>query len=453
MKGFNDLETRFPDIAKEWHPTLNGNNEPSMFLCGTDKKVWWMCPHGHDYKMSISSRTGSAKGNCPYCSNQRLLKGFNDFGTLHPEMLAEWDFERNTFLPSDIGTGTHKKVWWKCPFGHKYQAHPSNRVGKSHSGCPICAKEGHTSFPEQALFYYVKQYYSDVVNSDYEAIGVELDIYIPSKRTAIEYDGLNWHKHSKFDEKKNKLCQDNGIVLIRIREQGLPLFNDCVCVMRDNPRLEETLNDAISSVLHYLHVANADIDVQRDAIKIYGQYVYNRKENSIASKFPDIASEWDYSQNGDITPDIVNYGSNKVFWWNGPCGHTYKMRVSHRTNNNCGCPYCAGKRLLKGYNDLESQYPELLDEWDYQLNKDIRPDSVSAHSDKRVWWRCKTCGNTWRTKIDSRTRMKSGCPACADKYIASIKFKPVICIETGIVYNMLFSRLNESLIFTLNEAA
>ena len=115
-----------------------------MYLCGTDTKVWWLCPRGHSYEMRICSRTGNQKGNCPYCSNQKLLKGFNDFETLHPEMLSEWDYELNEFLPSEIGTGTHKKVWWKCPFGHKYQTYPSNRVGKAHTGCPICAKEGHT---------------------------------------------------------------------------------------------------------------------------------------------------------------------------------------------------------------------------------------------------------------------------------------------------------------------
>ncbi len=86
------------------------------------------------------------------------------------------------------------------------------------------------------------------------------------------------------------------------------------------------------------------------------------------------------------------------------------------------------------FNDLKSQYPELLDEWDYQRNQGISPDSVLSHSDKRAWWKCKKCGYVWKTKVDSRTRMKSRCPACADKYIAAKKFKPVQCVETGIIY-------------------
>ena len=433
LKGFNDLETKFPQIAKEWHPFLNGNTKPSTVLCGSDKKVWWMCKRGHSYEMSISSRTGNKKGNCPYCSNQKLLKGFNDFETLHPEMLPEWNYDLNTILPSEIGTGTHKKVWWKCPFGHKYKTYPSNRVGKNHTGCPICAKEGHTSFPEQALFYYIKQSGIDVINTDYTMLGIELDIYLPTKRIAVEYDGLNWHKNNHSDIKKNSLCRENDITLIRIREEGLDIYEDCVCIVRTNPREEETLNNTIIKVLDYLGIKGVSVDVERDSIRIYEQYVFNRKENSVLAKFPEIAAEWDYSKNGDILPEMINYGSNKEFWWLGNCGHSYKMRVVSRTRYNCGCPYCSGKRVLEGVNDLESLYPELLDEWDYQQNK-VLPKAVLANSEKKVWWKCKKCGYVWQTKIYNRTKMKAGCPACADKYIASTKFKPVICVESNTIY-------------------
>ena len=83
---------------------------------------------------------------------------------------------------------SHYKAWWKYPFGHSYQAWLSNRCGKTCSGCPICDKENHTSFPEQALFFYVKKVFPDAVNSDKTAIGMELDIYIPSRKTDYKRD-------------------------------------------------------------------------------------------------------------------------------------------------------------------------------------------------------------------------------------------------------------------------
>lgn len=111
-------------------------------------------------------------------------------------------------MPTQIGVGTHEKIWWKCPFGHSYQTYPSNRCGKQHTGCPICDKENHTSFPEQAVLYYIKKYYPDAINSDKERIGMELDIYIPQLDIAIEYDGKTWHNNNSYEIKKNIVCKE-----------------------------------------------------------------------------------------------------------------------------------------------------------------------------------------------------------------------------------------------------
>ena len=73
---------------------------------------------------------------------------------------------------------------------------------------------------------------------------------------------------------------------------------------------------------------------------------------------------------------------------------------------------------------------ELLEEWDYAKN-DISPSDVTKASDKRVYWKCKKCGNVWKTKIDSRTRMQSGCPKCASYYRNA---KAVINLDTNKIY-------------------
>ena len=51
-------------------------------------------------------------------------------------------------------------------------------------------------FPEQATFFYVHKLYSDAINK-YKPVflgSMELDIYIPSIHTGIEFDGANWHQ-------------------------------------------------------------------------------------------------------------------------------------------------------------------------------------------------------------------------------------------------------------------
>ncbi|MBM6973935.1 hypothetical protein H5990_09060 [Lactobacillus gallinarum] len=118
------------------------------------------------------------------------------------------------------------------------------------------------------------------------------------------------------------------------------------------------------------------------------------------------------------------------------------MSVYNRTKLNCGCPYCANKRVLHGFNDLTSwcklnKREDLLEEWNSRNN--ISPTEVAPHSDKKVWWHCKKCGNEWKAKIDSRTRMNAGCPECAHHKISASKCKTVINLDTGKKYTSLLA--------------
>ena len=104
--------------------------------------------------------------------------------------MAEWDFEKNTIPPSSVAVMSNKIAYWVCPKGHKYTKAIYQRV--SGSDCPICNRARRTSFPEQCFFYYIKELYPDAINS-YKDIfdnGMELDSYIPTIKTGIEYDGV-----------------------------------------------------------------------------------------------------------------------------------------------------------------------------------------------------------------------------------------------------------------------
>ena len=86
MTGFNDLKTKYPEIAKEadgWDPTT--------FLFGTNKKMPWKCKEGHTWNAQIAARRGKRKRGCTYCVGQKVWIGFNDLKTLVPEVAAEAD--------------------------------------------------------------------------------------------------------------------------------------------------------------------------------------------------------------------------------------------------------------------------------------------------------------------------------------------------------------------------
>jgi hypothetical protein len=67
------LAYRFPELAKERHPTKNGTLLPSQVFPGSNKKVWWKCTEGHEWQAVIYSRNNG--NGCPICANEKRKKG------------------------------------------------------------------------------------------------------------------------------------------------------------------------------------------------------------------------------------------------------------------------------------------------------------------------------------------------------------------------------------------
>ena len=150
-------------------------------------------------------------------------------------------------------------------------------------------------------------------------------------------------------------------------------------------------------------------------------YCKNRKLlrgfNDLVTVHPELAAEWDFGRNGDLRPDGVRFNSTKQVWWRGGCGHEWQMSPRQRAAEGLGCPYCSGHRVLADFNDLASQHPELLAEWDWGLNGDLRPDGIVSGSARRVWWRCGH-GHAWRISAYNRTGgADRGCPYCGDRKV------------------------------------
>ena len=103
------------------------------------QKVWKT-----SYEADVNKRTGKKPTGCPYCSGRKILRGYNDLATRYPTIVEEWDYEKNIILPTAIGSGSNRKVWWKCKkCGREWEATPNKRVGRN-QGCPYCRKKKDT---------------------------------------------------------------------------------------------------------------------------------------------------------------------------------------------------------------------------------------------------------------------------------------------------------------------
>ena len=127
---------QFPKYLIEWDYDKNIVN-PFEITTGYHNPVWWRCSKNHSYKDTISHRISRNTG-CPFCSNHKVLPGFNDLCTTNPEIASEWDYEKNKdLMPSEISIGSNKKVWWKCKIcGYEWEDYVYHRT--SGRKCPNC---------------------------------------------------------------------------------------------------------------------------------------------------------------------------------------------------------------------------------------------------------------------------------------------------------------------------
>ena len=207
IPGFNSLKARYPKIVKlEWDYSLN-SVDPDTIAPHTNKAYYWKCLNGHEsYLSRVNNKVYGNGGNCPKCSHQKPSKEYS-LQTLKPELAKEWDIEANDGItPDQVPAYSNKLAWWRCSIcGYRWQAVIDNR--SNGRGCPQCAKGHHSSLPEQAIFFFVKKAFPDA-KSGYQLDGKEIDIYIPSVKIGIEYDGEAFHRTT--DKLKRDIAKSNG---------------------------------------------------------------------------------------------------------------------------------------------------------------------------------------------------------------------------------------------------
>lgn len=413
IQGENDLMSVDSPLLKEWNYDRNGRLTPSDFKERSARKIWWKCKKGHEWCSSISDR--SRGDGCPYCSGKRVLVGFNDLAHINPYIAKEWNYEKNgNKIPQKYTCKSGIKVWWKCEKGHEWKTSISNR--SRGDGCPKCNSGIRTSFPEQAIYFYVKKIYPDAVNrcTDVLPNGMEIDIFIPSINVGIEYDGSVWHESDKALEKEVKKyieCKRNDIFLIRVKEKGgNARENSCDVMLRiDDSFNNEAYSSLFMQLSKYIKIPN-EIDVKNDRVNIQENYKTEIKNNSFGSKYADLVVEWDSEKNGMLTPYMFSSNSGERIWWKCCKNHSWQTTISTRAKGS-GCPYCSGRYAIKGENDLQTLRPEIASEWNYNKNGNLLPCEFKSQSNKKVWWKCKE-GHEWEAIIANRTRRGDGCPVC-----------------------------------------
>lgn len=416
---------------------------PDKLTCGSNKMAWWTCDKDKRHVFSAKiCHIFEGRIVCPICSNQKILVGVNDLATTNPELLNEWNYEKNEITPQQATYGKNRKVWWKCSVcGREWQATIASRASYQKTGCPHCKKELSISVSEKTLAYYLSQYFDIEENVNFDSSNkMELDIYIPALKIGIEYDGRQWHRDVEKDLKKDELCLQHGIDLIRVREKGCPeyisnatfleveVIHDTIAHLKD---IVETTFDYINK--RYNASLNISPNIESDYFDILNKALTFSKTSKKSLAETDLMQDWNYEKNRDLDPRKLTLGMHVKVWWKcHVCGHEWAAMVYSRANG-CGCNACFGHTCVTGVNDLQTLAPHLLVDWDYEKNE-LSPNQICARSNKKYWWKCHVCGHEWQSTAAHRFDGR-GCMVCGRERTTKCHCKRVINIDTGIEYD------------------
>lgn len=220
LSGFNDLSTVYPEIAEQW--SSQNALSPSNVPAGSGACVKLICSLGHTWENIVKDITRRGL-KCPICMGRESYAGYNDLATTHPELAEEWS-ESNMILPTEITSRSHYRVEWVCKKNplHVWEAVVNNRGRKTKpSGCPYCSSV--VSKAEKEILEFITTLGLEAQKNRTLLRGKEIDIYIPEKNVAIEYNGVYWHsedtgKDKWYHHNKWKDCKQQGVQLITIWE-------------------------------------------------------------------------------------------------------------------------------------------------------------------------------------------------------------------------------------------
>ena len=149
-------------------------------------------------------------------------------------------------------------------------------------------------------------------------------------------------KKQRIDYLKNAVLKKAGISLIRVAERKAIIPDNTEYIIHYDAikngirNFDGTLKEIFALISSLTSCSyDIDIDVERDTIKIWEQYIESEKENSITKKNPALLEEWNFEKNGSLRPEYISYASNKKVWWKCKnCGYEWKAPPSRRVKGS-----------------------------------------------------------------------------------------------------------------------
>lgn len=345
----NNLQRCFPNVAAEWHPTLNGKLTPDQVPPKSGRKFWWLCPKGHSYDATGANRTKNSS-QCPYCGGSKVCDD-NCLATLRPDVAAMWHPTKNGHLTSqDVTIGSGTRVWWRCQDGHDYSRSVTEQVRRVN--CPTCS--GRNLAPENSvagrLPHFASQWHPTKNGST-----MPIDVHAGSD-VKVWWVCSNGHE---FDQSPKQRGNGYGCRFCAGFEasetNNLQVRYPSIAARWHPTKNDPFLPTAITAQTKqkFWFVCQNGHDSQFSPAELVDAYKKGREpcwqcRETLLARFPRIAKEWHPTKNGGKTPADVRPFSYHSVWWQCSRGHEWEAKIVNRTSaGGRVCPKCSYSHTSK----------------------------------------------------------------------------------------------------------
>lgn len=419
VKRSDSLASEYPELAKQWHPVRNASLTAGDVTPHSGQKVWWLCSTGHEWEAVINSRTRGS--GCPYCAGQRPTAERN-FGTEYPELINEWDWEKNgPQKPEDFSPRSSSKVWWKCEKGHSWQASISNRTRPdARNACPACLNR--------------------VLSHDNSLAEVRPDI------------AASWHPFRNAPLMPSGVVAGGSTKVWWVCTHGheweatvgsrVNAGTGCPKCSLQTSRIEIALYSELDALFDGVDwrekVSGYECDIYlregRIGVEVDGVYWHSRRPDQEVKKsaaFEAKGIQLFRLREDGLLPlserDVVFKSSEDEFLVVSRLVSSLLKHAQLSAQQSAKLrDYLAGSGLIneRAYrkvvamlpapppgHSLADKHPDIATQWAFDLNAPLSPEHFRPQANKRVWWRCEN-GHTWKTSPNNRVNHGTGCPEC-----------------------------------------
>lgn len=451
------LVEQYPDVKRYWINEMNQCSLDELLITSTEK-IYVRCPSCGDplYRRCVNSFkridgvwTVVKCQKCAIQENSIVNAEMNPISNLYPEIVDWWDYARNVRTPENVSYGSKIIAAFRCPECHKPFKRPVKNFISLHEGgvyrpvgCPECGY-----YPKEnpvdniaVLCPEIRDWWNYEKNAPHIpeefTKGAQFEAYLTCPDCGMElYTGIHslvatdetgqlYIRHQGKCRKYRAMASSNNLLA------NYPEVAEWWDYEKNAPNLPEYFTTG-SSFEAYFRCRECGFESHRritDAFvlidgtpSLFSYPICADKKvlagvNDLLTTDPDLAQEWSPNNDRFVTEVRKSFVANAK-WICPTCNGEYTEQISERSVGDDACPYCRDTRVLAGYNDLATTYPELAAEW--SPNNERGPESVRRTLKTPAKWICTMCKGEYSYPVDERYVGDDACPYCCEEKVLS----------------------------------